>query len=950
MCLLQFVKMYETTSVVPKNLDWSDGVCYAYDLSCDDDFSNVLCHKDFHKIVIKFNNEKDMPREIYERLLLPKYISVENPQPGEPKFLRLRSVPAVVRMHKFSRSEEHHEYIYSELLLYRPFITEDELGENDEKMSAELYLETALEGGKTKIEIVKSILMEHLESVQEGKEKAEMIMSTSAGELLDSQYEQEEDDAIREGMIQHPDHEAITIPENMKEGNDGKADSFYCPVKLSTLDELYDRSRKLDKEQMLVLQEAIQFAKQIVKYSAGDHVQPNPPLVMVHGGAGSGKSTVIRTIIEWMERILRKEGDSPDHPYILACAPTGTAAAIIKGQTLHHSFSFNFGNEFMSLSDKARDVKRTLLRNLKAVIIDEISMVKADLLYQLDQRLREVKEEQDKLFGGVSIFCFGDLLQLRPVNARYVFEESLNQNYAISYALEPLWHSFKIINLVQNHRQGNDMIYADILNRIRIGKVTDDDCSLLETRVRSMNDPDLPTDAMYVTCTNAAVKEVNDARLQSLSTEYVVLHAININSAMKKFTPPIGKGGSVHTTPFVNELHLKVNARVMLVYNIDTIDGLTNGAMGEVIGFLRGKNREVTQVIVNFDGEDVGSERRKKTSILLKNYPDKRPTPITRQEFAYSLSRKSSTSSQAKVIQFPLRLAFAATAHKFQGQTVQKPKSLVVDLRTVREPAQAYVMLSRVQEITQLFILERLPIEKLKPSEIALAEVDRLNSVSLNNNLPGWYSKSDQTIKIVFLNTRSLPKHHQDITNTWPLCSSDMLCLSETWLPSIYKDNGTYDISGFNQPHFVSHGRGKGLATYATLDFQASEHINLANCQISVIENAEVKVITVYRSSSASVHVTLSKILSLHDETKIVVIVGDFNVDSMKDPHNALSVGLKNYGFSNLSRAATHIQGGCIDHCYIKLPGNPCGAHLSAELVLMSLYWTDHDALILSLS
>ena len=82
-------------------------------------------------------------------------------------------------------------------------------------------------------------------------------------------------------------------------------------------------------------------------------------------------------------------------------------------------------------------------------------------------------------------------------------------------------------------------------------------------------------------------------------------------------------------------------------------------------------------------------------------------TPIERLEFSYSLNRKGKgTNASATAIQFPLKLAFAATSHKVQGQTVKKPNNLVVDLQTVREPAQAYVILSRVQALSQIFILE----------------------------------------------------------------------------------------------------------------------------------------------------------------------------------------------------------------------------------------------------
>ena len=138
---------------------------------------------------------------------------------------------------------------------------------------------------------------------------------------------------------------------------------------------------------------------------------PIAPKLMVHGGAGSGKSSVINIVKQWVHLILQTSGDSPDCPYIIVTAPTGTAAANIRGQTLHSAFSFNFGNEHFSLSDKKRDEKRSLLRNLKCVIIDEISMVKSDLLFQLDMRLREVTQKPEKIFGGVAIFVFGDLLK-----------------------------------------------------------------------------------------------------------------------------------------------------------------------------------------------------------------------------------------------------------------------------------------------------------------------------------------------------------------------------------------------------------------------------------------------------------------------------------------------------------------------------------------------------------
>ena len=123
-----------------------------------------------------------------------------------------------------------------------------------------------------------------------------------------------------------------------------------------------------------------------------------------------------------------------------------------------------------------------------------------------------------------------------------------------------------------------------------------------------------------------------------------------------------------------------------------------------------------------------------------------------------SLARKKGLiSSTAKLIQYPIVLAWAVTVHKFQGQTVANPQKVVIDLKSVFEAAQAYVMKSRVQELEQLYILEELPEEKIYANHKALTEIDRLLKVSINQNPTDWDKEADETrIKISFLNCRSM--------------------------------------------------------------------------------------------------------------------------------------------------------------------------------------------------
>ena len=100
---------------------------------------------------------------------------------------------------------------------------------------------------------------------------------------------------------------------------------------------------------------------------------------MVHGGAGSGKSTVINILARWVQYILQRPGDDPDFPYIVISAYTGAAACNVNGQTLHSLFSFNFGSGFLTMSDKVRDLKRQIFKQLQILIIDEVSLVDAFL-------------------------------------------------------------------------------------------------------------------------------------------------------------------------------------------------------------------------------------------------------------------------------------------------------------------------------------------------------------------------------------------------------------------------------------------------------------------------------------------------------------------------------------------------------------------------------------------
>ena len=180
----------------------------------------------------------------------------------------------------------------------------------------------------------------------------------------------------------------------------------------------------------------------------------------------------------------------------------------------------------------------------------------------------------------------------------------------------------------------------------------------------------------------------------------------------------------------------------MLIHNIDTADHLSNGCLGKVVGFESGSDH-VNYVMTEFLNDECGKRLRQKREDLVTKYPRRNATPISCVEFSYSLANRNlSASSSAKDIQFPVRLASAATAHKFQGQIVLKPRKMILDFHKLRNEAQGYVMLSRVQELDQVFILESFPNEKSVAHPLALQEHKRMNEVAVNTNLSIWKGKS----------------------------------------------------------------------------------------------------------------------------------------------------------------------------------------------------------------
>ena len=717
----------------------------------------------------------------------------------------------------------------------------------------------------------------------------------------------------------------------------GNSGNIYRKIELELHEDLNFKAQRLDVDQSLVLDIAVDYSKACVEAIKANIARPQAPLVIVHGGAGTGKSTVIDVLSQNIERIFRKTGDDPNHPYIIRAAFTGNAALIIKGQTLHSAFNFHYGNEVLSLSDKKRDQRRKMLQNLRAVVIDEISLVKSDMLYQLHFRLSKDIFQNDLPFGGVAVFVLGDLLQIRPTLGSFVFDAPRDKRLQLFYAVEDLWKKFDVVNLKTNHRQGDDKQYADLLNRVRIGEETKTDIENLKTRVFPKDDQRIPKEALYISGTNKEVNRMNALRLNKVNGEMETFIAIVYSETRGHFEPKLDNKGDIRGTTLSPKLYLKKGCRVMLTINLDVCDGLTNGSQGEVIDFVRDKHREIKYVLVKFDEIESGKQRRMNFSYET-TYPGLRATPIELKETNFSLSKKqTSASSTATAIQFPLKLAYAATAHKIQGHTVKKPNSLVIELVTWIQPAMAYVMLSRIQNLSQLFIVGSIPETKITPWMQALEELERMNAIALNKD----DRKDENQIKITSLNVCSIRKHINDIKHDYELKTSNVICLQESWLHDNEQHMDEYQLPNYFS-HFITSGRGKGIVTYFSTDFHIKDEIINPLYQIAKLTSENLDIINVYRTISAGNTFT-ADLQDLIDDpvNKTTILCGDLNFCIKKHPAHPIKLFLEEHHFVQLVENPTHIDGGVLDHVYVKCTG--ANTLSDVQTKMKGCYYSDHD-------
>lgn len=402
--------------------------------------------------------------------------------------------------------------------------------------------------------------------------------------------------------------------------------------------------------------------------------------LFITGRAGTGKST----LLSYFAKHSTKEH--------AICAPTGVAALNVGGQTIHSLLKLPIGPIANQKLSQSNDLKK-LLNALTTLVIDEISMVPADLMDAIDRALRQARKKPFDPFGGVQIVMFGDPYQLPPVPSRDPEEKAYYaDNYASQWFFDAkVWHDapVSVVELTTIMRQRDDR-FKEILNAVRIGAVDPKMAAEINTAGAR---PAPQEHIITLATTNEAVRRINIRELSKLPG--------NAQRAQADISGSINK----NSYPADETLELKVGAQVMFLRN-DSEGRWVNGSLGTVVKISN-------NVWVEVNGKTHEVE----------------PTRWERHQYYYDPeTKKLEKEVIAEFEQFPLRLAWAITIHKSQGHTYDRA---IIDLgHKAFSAGQTYVALSRVRSIDGVYLTR-----PLTPGDIIIdTSVQRFMTEKLGAN------------------------------------------------------------------------------------------------------------------------------------------------------------------------------------------------------------------------
>ena len=422
-------------------------------------------------------------------------------------------------------------------------------------------------------------------------------------------------------------------------------------------------------------------------------------ITFVHGKAGCGKTFLIKKLVSEVNGCQ-------------VLAPTNMAANLYRGARTIHSFFFgaldDLDEGFQNPHNLAsRELARTRaeLSTVRMIIIDEVSMVRSDLFEMMNQACQKVKRN-DLPFGGIPLVVVGDLFQLPPIVSddavlKYLKKEYGGIYFFNSHIINKEIHNIKYFELTKSYRQANDPGFVRILDAFRQPMNAEQKIEFLDL-INSRVTKNLPNDAVYVASSNEEVRQVNTKKLSELPgqqktiyAEYIILKKdrsgnIELNHSQLPSDEDIFE--IVLPSAYDSQLTFKKGARVMLTKN--SKPRYINGDFGTIEDY----NGQYFTIKIDRTHESIKCpdpfDRFKDGQMYERRYE------MEYDPLKHRLVRKTPYIQRTK--QFPIKLAYAFTIHKAQGQTYDK---VILDLNShIFAPGQLYVALSRAKTLQSLYL------------------------------------------------------------------------------------------------------------------------------------------------------------------------------------------------------------------------------------------------------
>jgi DNA replication protein DnaC len=797
-----------------------------------------------------------------------------------------RNTPQVIRYHYISKQTDEEKYYHRLLLLYMPWKNEEDL------IKAGSYKQT--------FETEKQHILPTLRNFEKYIEDVEHVIDTFDPDEVGP----EAWDQVATSVEQDKDHQDNSIPTPSyafldpdilpPETTSNRPAVQHKPLYTVTTTyrmpdaDYYSSIRSLNTQQRQLFDFTFNWASQHRL-----HKEPPPFFIFLSGGAGVGKTHLVKTIYESLLRTLRCPGQNPDQPPVIVTASTGKAASNIDGTTLHSAFKLpirgkdNPKLEYRKAGKETLNTMQAMYQNLKLIIIDEISMIGTKSFLHLHLRLQDIFDDHTEPFAAVSILTVGDLLQLNPVGQSAVFQLPGDGYTRLGGSL---WtQHFLLHELLQIVRQQNDPEFGELLSRVRTGQMTTEDLQAIKN-LENIPTDDFPPDTVHLFLTNEQVRQCNADKIAPLPNK-LTIKATDSRRETHTNTVPVTitskKLGDTGGLP--ESLTIALGAKLMITKNINVQDHLVNGAVGtlEHIDINPAKPMNGT-LYLHFTNDKTGAQTKSYSPPHLRHC-----VPIKPMTERFILDKKCPV--QVERTMYPLVLAFAMTTHKSQGGTYE---TLIADFSipptmTTTQPGQIYTVLSRITERKGLKLINFSP-QKIKVNEAALKEMQRMQQ----NNLFTWQhplqvSQHTDSFSIGYLNISSYSLHAQDLMADSSLTSLSILALSETHITS---PKDVTDIPNFTLIHKTTdHGLAilinnkivaQQLSSQPTLPVPLTAYEGCLQIMMHIIHNSlprPLLIMVTYRShdiNTTTFFQELSNIFNLIPTDLDVILGGDFNTHS----------------------------------------------------------------------